>query len=161
MVPIDPNFVKLSAVCVSLSSRCALGDLLHLFFRMDCLRFVGPTVCSGNSPSDTQRKFLITAIFFSRAITAPESKSSSSLSLDDGDSERLCGESGRSQNQSLSQARISARATLCNLRCALSMSSRFCFLTRLSSTGEGREEFLLLGKVKRCLEGCSLTCCYR
>ena len=39
--------MNLPIVFVYLSSRCALGDRLPLFFRMDCLTFVGPTVCSG------------------------------------------------------------------------------------------------------------------
>ena len=38
--------MNLPAVFVYLSSRCALGDLLPLFFRTDCLTLVGPTVCS-------------------------------------------------------------------------------------------------------------------
>ena len=47
--------MNVSAVFVYLNSRCALGDLLPLFFRMDRLTFIGPTVRSGNSMyRDTQ-----------------------------------------------------------------------------------------------------------
>ena len=38
-----------SAVVACLNSRCALGDRLPFFFRMDRLSFVSPTVSSGNS----------------------------------------------------------------------------------------------------------------
>ena len=50
--------MNLSAVDVNLSSRCALGDVLPFFFRMERFSFVSPTVGSGTSTScDAQPNF--------------------------------------------------------------------------------------------------------
>ena len=62
MIPICSNVDEsFRGFCVFVCSVCALGDLFPLFFRLDRLTFVGPTVRPGKrtprGTRDTQPNF--------------------------------------------------------------------------------------------------------